>query len=159
MANVKLRKINARQHGGAVPYGNSSTFTFPLITTAAGVAVDGDSLVALAVGDVLDLGPLAEGFTLNDSTVIVSTAMTASVTGSLGFKYEDGIDSATVPQDASYFGAGIALATAARVRNTSSKALVTLPKPARLILTIAGADNAKASRVDFVISGELAGPR
>ena len=159
MANVKLRKINARQHGGAVPYGNLSTLAFQLVTTAAGIAVDGDSLTALAAGDVLDLGPLPEGFRMNDSTVVISTGLTASVTGSLGFKYEDGIDSAAVPQDAAYFGTGIALAAAARVRNASSKALVILPKPARLILTIAGADNAKASKVDFIINGELAGPR
>ena len=159
MTTVKLRKINARQFGGAVPYGNACTFAFPLATTAAGAAIDGDSTAALAVGDVVDLGPLPEGFRLNDSAAVISTALTAAVTASLGFKYEDGVDSTVVPQDAAYFGAGIVLSAAARLRNTSAKALITLPKPARLILTIAGADNAKESRVDFIITGELTGPR
>lgn len=159
MANVKLRKINGRQFGGAVPFGNACTFVFPLVTTATGAASDADSAAALAIADVVDLGPLPEGFRLDDSTVVISTALTAAVTGSLGFKYEDGVDSAVVPQDAAYFGTGLVLSAAARLRNAAAKALVTLPKPARLILTIAGAANAKASLTEFVITGELTGPQ
>lgn len=159
MATVKLRKINGRQFGGAAPYGNAATFVFPLATTATGAAVDADSTAALAVDDVVDLGPLPEGFRMDDSIAVISTALTASVTGSLGFKYADGVDSATVPQDAAYFGAGIVLSSAARLRNASNKAIVTLPKPARLILTIAGANNAKVSRTDFILKGELIGPQ
>jgi hypothetical protein len=84
--------------------------------------------------------------------------LTASVTGSLGFAYEDGVDSAEVPQDAAYFGSGLALATAARVRATGSK-LAVLPKPARLILTTAGAANAKASDIAVLVFGEQVGPK
>lgn len=157
MATVKLKKQNIRQFGGTAAYGNAVTLPFPLATTSTGAAVDGDSTAALAVADVVDLGPLPAGFRMEDSQVIITTAMTASVTGSLGFKYEDGVDSTAVPQDAAYFGSGIALATAARVRNASSKAIVTLPKQARLILTIAGADNAKVSALNFIVIGELTG--
>ncbi len=39
---------------------------------------------------------------------------------------------------------------AARLRNTSTKAPVTLPKDAYLVLTTSGAANAKAARVDVV---------
>lgn len=157
MATVKIKQPNFRQFGGTVPYGNAATFNFPLATTSTGAVVNGDSTAAVAVADVVDLGPLPAGFRMEDSQVIITTAMTASVTGSLGFKYEDGVDSSAVPQDAAYFGSGIALATAARVRNASSKAVVTLPKPARLILTIAGADNAKVSKLSFTVTGELTG--
>ena len=83
---------------------------------------------------------------LEDASIFITTAMTASVTGSLGFKYEDGVDDAKVPQDAAYFISGGSLATAGRLRANTGK-LVTLPKPARLILTIAGAANAKASDI------------
>lgn len=158
MTTVKIKASTVRQFGGAVPYGNAVEFTFPLITGSTGGATYGDTTAALAVGDVVDLGPLPEGMRLHDSIALISTALTASVTGSLGFKYEDGVDSTSVPQDASYFGSGLVLSTAARLRNASAKALVKLPKPARLILTIAGANNAQVSRVDFIISGVLAGP-
>ena len=157
MATVKLKKINSRQFGGLAPYGNATTLIFPLSTTATGAAVDGDSTGALAVADVVDLGQLPAGFKMDDSIAVISTALTASVTASLGFKYEDGVDSTATPQDAAYFGAGIVMSTAARLRNASSKALITLPKNARLILTIAGADNAKASKTEFIIKGELVG--
>jgi hypothetical protein len=158
MTTVKIKNTNTRQHGGAVPFGNATTFIFPFATTSTGAAVDGDSTGALAVGDVVDLGPLPGGFRIDDSSIIITTALTASVTGSLGFKYTDGTDSTAVPQDAAYFGTGLVLSTAARLRNATTKAPITLPKPARLILTVAGADNAKASNVNIVIKGELVGP-
>ena len=59
----------------------------------------------------------------------------------------------------SYFGTGLVLNAAGRLRNASSKAIVTLPKPARLILTVAGAGNAKASRLDITVTGELTGDK
>jgi hypothetical protein len=37
--------------------------------------------------------------------------------------------------------------------------LVTLPKPAKLILTTGGAANAKASQLDVLVIGELTGAR
>lgn len=95
---------------------------------------------------------------MDDASVFVTTGMTATITGSLGFKYADGVDSTEVPQDAAYFGAGIDLAAAGRKRATGSK-LVTLPKPARLILTTAVAANAKVSDIKVLVSGEQVGPR
>ena len=87
----------------------------------------------------------------------IKTGMTATVTGSLGFKYVDG-DSTEVPQDAAYFINAGDLATAGRLRANTGK-LVTLPKAARLILTTGGAANAKASDIKVIVSGELTGPR
>lgn len=158
MATVKLLNQNSG-YGGFAPYGNTTTNKFTLETIATGAAKNSSSTAALAIGDEVILGVMDAGFRLDDSEIVISTGLTASVTGSLGFKYVDGVDSTSVPQDAAYFGTGLALATAARLRNATTKAIVILPKPANLVLTIAGANNAKASYVDFVISGELNGPK
>lgn len=158
MATVRIKNSGARQFGGAPPYGNLTTLAFALATSASGGAVNADSGAALAIGDVVDLGPLPEGMRLEDASVFVATGMTATITGKLGFKYEDGEDSAAVPQDDAYFGTGIDLAATGRKRATGSK-LVTLPKPARLILTTAVAANAKISDIKVVVTGELVGPR
>lgn len=157
MATVKLKSLALRQFGN-VPYGNVTSLVFPLATNAAGAAINSDSAAAIAVGDVIDLGPLPEGMRLDDASVFVTVGMTATITGSLGFVYEDGVNSAEVPQDAAYFGAGIDLAAAGRKRATGAK-LVVLPKPARLILTTAVAANAKASDIKVLVSGEQVGPR
>lgn len=157
MATAKLKNMNVRQFGNG-PYGNVTALTFALATAANGSAINSDQAAALAIGDVVDLGPLPEGMRLDDASLFVTVGMTATITGSLGFKYEDGVDVASVPQDAAYFGAGINLATAGRVRATGSK-LVTLPKPARLILTTAVAANAKVSTIGVVVTGELLGDR
>lgn len=156
MANVTLK--GARRQFGNNPYGNLSVLLFALATNASGAAINSDSAAAIGNGDVVDLGPLPEGMRLDDAQILVATGMTATITGSLGFKYEDGVDSTEVPQDAAYFGAGIDLAAAGRKRTTSAK-LVTLPKPARLILTTAVAANAKASDLKVLVMGELLGPR
>lgn len=158
MATVTLKQFRRSQFGGASPFGNVTSLKFLLKTIANGSADNSDSGTALAIGDVVDLGPLPEGMELADSDIFVLTGMTASVTGSLGFKYEDGVDSTEVPQDAAYFGAGFTIATAGRYRANTGK-LVILPKPARLILTIAGANNAKVSDLKFLVRGELTGPR
>lgn len=158
MATVTLKQVQKRQFGGFTPYGNVTALLFALATAANGSAVGSDSAAALAAGDVVDLGPLPEGMRLDDASVFVTTGMTATITGSLGFKYEDGVDSTAVPQDAAYFGTGIDLATTGRKRASGSK-LLTLPKPARLILTTAVAANAKASDIKVLVTGELTGPR
>lgn len=158
MATVTLKQVQKRQFGGFTPYGNVTALMFALATAANGAAVAADSSAALAAGDVVDLGPLPEGMRLDDASLFITTGMTATITGSLGFKYEDGVNSAAVPQDAAYFGTSIDLATAGRKRATGSK-LVTLPKPARLILTTAVAANAKASDIKVLVTGELTGPR
>lgn len=155
MANVNI--YNASGHSfGNVPYGNVSVLKFALATNPVGAPVSSRHDQPLAVGDVVDLGPLPEGFRLEDAQIVVTTGMTADVTGSLGFKYEDGEDSSRVPQDAAYFGAGLNLSAAGRVRASGSK-LVAPAKPARLILTLAGADNAKASEISVLVYGEQLG--
>lgn len=158
MATVTLKRSGLRQFGAAVPYGNLSTFKFALQTSATGAALNSDSAAAIGIGDVIDLGELQEGLTLEDATLIITTGMTSTITGSLGFKYEDGVDSTDVPQDAAYFGAGLNLVTPGRVRAAGTK-LVTLPKPARLILTTAVAANAKVSDIKVIVHGELTGAR
>lgn len=160
MARVTLKQFGKRQFGGAAgAYGNTTTFHFLLKTGATGAALESNSSAAIASGDEVDLGRLPEGMRLDDASILISTGMTATITGSLGFKYEDGVDDADVPQDAAYFGTGLNLATAARLRASAAKALVTLPKPARLILTTAVAANAKASQIDVLVTGELKGDR
>lgn len=158
MATIKKKFIGDKQFGGFTPYGNLTTLRATLQTTAAGAVIDGDSTAALAIGDVVVLEKLPEGFVLEDAQLIVSTGMTASATGSLGFLYADGVDSAAVPQDAAYFGAGLNAATAARIRTAGAKAPVRLAKEAYLVWTHAGAANAKASRIDVIVHGERLGP-
>ena len=99
MATVTLKNLFQRQFGN-VPYGNVTNLLFLLATNAAGAATNSDSAAAIASGDVIDLGPLPDGMRLDDASVFVTTGMSATITGSLGFKYEDGVDSAEVPQDA-----------------------------------------------------------
>lgn len=158
MATIKCKTARQRQFGGFSPYGNLTSLGFYLATNATGVVIDADSTAPLAVGDVVDLGELPEGMNLEDAQIIVSTGMTATVTGALGFKYADGVNDPAVPQDAAYFLSAANLASAGRVRANGSK-LITLPKPARLILTIAGAANAKVSDLKVLVTGELKGPR
>ena len=154
MANVRLKGIGLNRFGGVNSEGNVTTYRATLITNATGAASNSNSTAALGIADVVILASLPAGMLLEDAQLIVSTAMTAAVTGSLGFLYADGVDSATVPQDAAYFGTGLVLNAAGRVRTTSSKAPVVLEKEANLVLTLAGAANAKASRVDFIVHGE-----
>lgn len=160
MATVKKNRFRSRQFGGAAAaYGNAIVFHYQLKTASNGGAVDANSTAPLAVGDVVDLGPLPAGMRLDDCLVIVSAGLTAAVAGSLGFAYEDDVNDAKVPQDDAYFGSELDLATAARLRSASTKAPVVLPKPARLILTVAGAANAQAGQIDVVVHGELTGNR
>ena len=158
MATVKINRQGKRQFGSTVPYGNLTSLAFALATIASGAADNSNSTTALGIGDVVDLGLLPEGMRLEDASILVTTGMTATITGSLGFVYEDGVDDTTVPQDAAYFGTGFTIATAGRYRATGSK-LVTLPKPARLILTTAVAANAKVSDIKVLVTGELKGFR
>lgn len=154
MAIVKLKGIGINQFGGVEESGNLTTYRATLTTDATGAATNSNSAAALAIGDKVILNVLPAGMLLEDAQLIVSTAMTAAVTGSLGFEYKDGVDSADVPQDAAYFGAGMALNATGRVRTASSKAPIVLAKEANLVLTLAGAANAKASRVDVIVHGE-----
>ena len=157
MANVKLKGIGINQFGGAEESGNQTVYASTLSTNSTGAALNSNSTAALGVGDKVYLQSMPAGMRLDNAVAIVSTAFTAAVTGSLGFEYLDGVDSSDVPQDAAYFGSGIVLSAAARLPNVSSKALVTLPKEAYLVLTIAGAANAKVARLDVIVTGERLG--
>jgi len=158
MATIKKKFIGDKQFGGFTPYGNVTTIRATLQTNSTGAAINSDSAAAIAVGDVVVLEKLPEGFLLEDAQVIVSTGMTATATGSLGFIYADGVDSTDVPQDAAYFGAGLNAATAARIRTASTKAPVRLAKEAYLVWTQGVIANAKASRIDVIVHGERMGP-
>ena len=158
MATIKKKFIGDKQFGGFTPYGNVTTIRATLQTNATGAAINSDSAAAIAVGDVVVLEKLPEGFLLEDAQVIVSTGMTATATGSLGFIYADGVDSTDVPQDAAYFGAGLNAATAALIRTASTKAPVRLAKEAYLVWTQGVIANAKASRIDVIVHGERMGP-
>lgn len=157
MATIKKTRYQDAAPFGGVPYGNHATIPFQLITTAAGAAQDSDTTAAIGNGDKVVLGVLPGGMKLNDSSIIVSTAFTASVVMALGFEYDDGVDSADVPQNASFFGSGITVNTAGRYRNNTSNPPVTLPKAARLIATFSGAANAKAAQMDVLIGTEVIG--
>lgn len=159
MATIKKNGIGLQQFGGMCYEGNLTTYRATLETAASGGAINANSTAALGIGDVVVLEKLPAGMVLEDAQVIVSTGMSASVTGSLGFIYADGVDSPEAPQDAAYFGTGLNLASAARLRAATAKAPVKLAKDALLVLTIAGAANAKASRVDVVVHGERMGPK
>lgn len=151
MATI-TKKPNPRIQVGATPWGNAHSLQYTLATAANGSAIGADSTAAIASGDKVRLGVIPAGTTLLDSQAIVSTAFTAAVVGDLGFEYWDGVNSAAVPQDAQYFGAALVLNATGRLRNATTKAPVTLPKDAWLVLTTGGADNAKAARVDVVLS-------
>ena len=157
MATITKKKVlNLKQFGGT-PYGNKATLEFNLTTNAIGAFADSDVATAVQSGDKIRLGVLPAGFRLEDSEVIVSDAFSASVTANLGFEYVDGVDSTAVPQSATYFGSALALSSAARLRNATTNAPVTLPKDAYLILTTGGAANAVVGVADIFIEGVLTG--
>ena len=158
MATIKKKFIGDKQFGGFTPYGNVTTIRATLQTNATGAAIHSDSTAAIGVGDVVVLEKLPEGFLLEDAQVIVSTGMTATATGSLGFIYADGVDSTDVPQDAAYFGASLNAAAAGRIRTAGTKAPVRLAKEAYLVWTQGVIANAKASRIDVIVHGERIGP-
>ncbi|MDD2978132.1 hypothetical protein [Aquabacterium sp.] len=159
MAKITRKTASLPQYGGSVPYGNLTALYYQVSTNTSGAVIESDSTAAVASGDVIDLGPIPAGMRLDDVLMTISTGMTASVTGKLGFVYSDGVDRTDVPQNDAFFGAAYALATAAVLRKTATTAPVVLPKEARLVLTTGGAANAKASRIDVRIAGELTGPR
>lgn len=158
MATIKSKsEVMTNFYTVTSPYGNTTTVGYRLKANTGGVLANSDSTTAPKAGDVIDLGELLEGWFLTDAQVFITEGLSATVTGKLGFAYEDGINDTAVPQDDAYFiAAGADLATAGRLRANGSK-LVVLPKPARLILTLAGAANAKAADIKVVVTGELTG--
>lgn len=160
MADIKSKnKFLTHYYGATVPYGNMSVLTYYIDTDDTGALINSDTDTPVATGDIIDLGELPEGFCMTDAQVFVMAGMTATATASLGFAYEDGEDDDDVPQDAEYFlKAGADVATAGRLRADGEK-LVILPKTARLIMTMAGASNAKKSSMRIAVSGELTGSK
>jgi len=156
MANVSIRGLNPKF--GPVPYGNCVVFNYTLETDATGKATNSDATGPLALGDKVTLGYLPEGIVIYDAKIVVSTGFTASVTAKVGFEYVDGVDATALPQNDAAFGTGLALSAAAVLRQATTAPPKALPKEARLILTTAGAANAKAARVDVILFGELLGP-
>lgn len=146
--------VNANPHNnvGKTAY-QAHLLQYTLQTAANGGALAGtaNSVTAIASGDVVNLGVIPAGSLINDACAVVSTAFTASVTGTLGFAYVDGVDSTEVPQDADYFMAAAAINTAGVYRKTNTTAPVTLPKDAFLTLTTGGAANAKVARIDVTL--------
>lgn len=136
---------------GSTPYGNLAVFRYTLTTNAAGAVINGDSSAAIGIGDVVNVGIIPAGFRIVDGQVIIKTAMTAAVTANVGFLYADGVDVPSAPQDAAYLGAALVMSTAARLRNATVKSGVALGKDAWLTTTTAGAANAKASEIEFLV--------
>jgi len=151
MATITKKKVLNQKQFGGTPYGNKTVLEFNLTTNSSGAAVDSDVATGIASGDKVRLGVLPAGFRMDDSQVVVSDAFSASVTGNLGFEYVDGVDSAAVPQSATYFGSALALSATGRLRNATTNAPVTLPKDAYLILTTGGAANAAVGVADIFI--------
>lgn len=157
MPTITKKKVLSQLQFGGTPYGNKAVLAFNLTTNAVGAFTDSDTATGIALGDKVRLGVLPAGFKMTDSQVIVSDAFTAALTVSIGFEYVDGVDSTAVPQSVNYLGAGVALSSAARVRNVTANAPVTLPKDAYLILTTAGAANAVVGVADVLVEGILNG--
>lgn len=153
MATITKKSTNNNVQLGNTPWGNLTALRYLVKTNAGGAVINSDSAAALAVNDVVRIDHLPAGFRFVDSEVIVVNGMTATVTGDLGFAYKDGVDDTAVPQDADYFGAGLNLATAARLRNATANPTLVLPKDAHLTLTVKTAGNTEASEIEVVIFG------
>jgi hypothetical protein len=152
MATNKSRNPDPRNALGSTPWGQTSTLRFVLQTSATGALVNGTLATPIASGDKLVLGTIPAGFRVVDSQIIVRTPLTAAVVGDVGFEYADGVDVPAVPQDADYFGAALVLNAAGRLRNGTTNPTVCLPKDASLIVTTGGAANAKAGKVEILLT-------
>lgn len=157
MATITKKKILNQAQFGNTAYGNKTVLNYNLTTNATGAFTDSDTSASIALGDVVRLGVIPAGMRVYDSQVIVSDAFTAAVTANLGFAYVDGVDSAAVPQSATYFGSGLVLNAVGRLRNATTNAPVTFPKDVYLIATTAGAANAAVGVADVFIEGVLTG--
>jgi hypothetical protein len=161
-ATVTKKTFGLTQFGRStgVAYGNVSGLRYNLTLGSTGAVSDSDSAAVVGIGDTVRIGVMPAGFTLYDMTAIISNAFTASTTAKVGFAYVDGIDDTDVPQNDAYFvAAGQSLASTAIFRKTAVTAPVTLPKEAYLTLLTAGAATNEAGVIDFIVFGELSGPK
>jgi hypothetical protein len=157
MATQTTKRAKDKQTFGSSPYGNLSMLSYRMATASTGALVDSDGTTAMAINDVARIGIIPAGFRLDDMQLIVSDAFAAGVTASVGFAYKDGVDVATAPQSATYFGSGIALSAVARIRASGANAPVVLSKDAWLTVTVTGAANNSAGLADLMLTGEQIG--
>lgn len=140
----------------AAPYGNAVELDFQFKTDASGVC-DSDQATAVADGDVVILGVLPSGMGLKDMRAQVSNVFQTACAAAVGFRYVDGVDSTTVPQDDDFFAAAVALDALGITRKTNYAAPpVVLPKAAYLILTNTTTHD-EAGQLDIAIQGVLTG--
>ena len=144
-----------QRFGGLMPAGNITGYYIQIKTDEEGKVVGLKADAAPAAGDVLRLKKLPAGMILQDALIVVSKAI-GGLSGSLGFAYADGVDVEAVPEDEAHFGANITLSAAARLRCTTAKAMVRLPKEAWLTLTVVGAPTGEGV-ADIVVFGERLG--
>ena len=157
MAKLILDGAGNSRFGGK-PFGNDSVYRFVVETGSTGILLRSrEATVALAVNDVIWAQRLQAGMVPDTLKAIVSNHFGAGVTASFGFAYADGVDSADLPQSATYFGTGIVLSAAAEVPIPIKAKLAALPKDAWLTMTITGAAVAEAGYMDVVIRGEQTG--
>lgn len=159
MATIKAKVCGNAQHSTA-PYGDSYVESFQFITNSSGYFTASDTpAAAVGNGDKVRLGVIPAGVELHSALVAIADAFTASTTFKLGFEYVDGVDDTYVPQDDDYFiSAGASLASIANLGCSNvAVSRLTLPKPAYLILTNAGAAHASAGRADVIVFGKLRG--
>jgi hypothetical protein len=153
MPTIKVAGLDLQtpRHIGAL--GNAFMERYQLSVDASG-KING---VDLGTGDTVILGYLPAGWELfpHDCTIGISDAFSAAVTGTIGFQYVDGVDSAAVPQDADYFLKSNALSAQAVLRgNNEVVTPVILPKDAYLVLVTGGtAHDASAARLDVTVRG------
>lgn len=153
MATIKVKAQDPRNSLGSTPWGNWSALLYKLRTNAIGAVIGSDSAAAVAIGDKVVLGVLPAGFRFIDSQVVVVTGGTASLAGKLGYEYADGVDDPEAPADDDYFGTGLNLANAARLRNTTGNRAVVLQKDGLLTLVTSGAANAKEAEIEVYVIG------
>ncbi len=156
MATITVSRPNDGHNYSQMPYGNAGVSKFTLETNSSGAAIGYNSTTAIQSGDVVRIGKLHAGTELHDSLLIVYDAFTASVVADIGFAYVDGVDDTSVPQDADYFGASVAINTAGRyLSSTTAVAPVVLPKDAWLTITTGGANNAAVGKLAMLVYGEF----
>lgn len=157
MAKLTIDGAGNSRYGNK-PDGNDAVYRFVVETGATGILLRSrEATVALAVNDVLKIGRLQAGMVPDTMKAIVSNHFGAGVTASFGFAYADGVDSAELPQSATYFGTGIVLSAVGDIPVPIKSKLVALPKDAWLTMTITGAAVAEAGYMDVVIRGEQTG--
>ena len=157
MAKLTIDGAGNSRYGNR-PFGNDAVYRFVVETGATGILLRSrEATVPLAVNDVLKIGRLQAGMVPDTMKAIVSNHFGAGVTASFGFAYADGVDSAELPQSATYFGTGIVLSAAAEVPVPIKAKLAALPKDAYLTITVTGAAISKAGYMDVVVRGEQTG--